>query len=108
MPIRIKSIFKELADGSTETELGEITVKSGHRYNVLEILPVVPSNSWLYVYIESDRVAEIHGDLISKDNRRIVVNWSLGPGTKLKVSGTNASGAAAKVGAIIIYDDVTA
>jgi hypothetical protein len=108
MVVRIKSIYTTLAAGSSETKIGEITVNVGRQYNVLEILPIVPTNSWLYIYIENDRVAEIQGDVIAKDNSRIVVNWSLTGGQKLIVSGTNGTGSSQIVGCIIVYDDVKA
>jgi hypothetical protein len=106
--VRIKSLVATLAANSSETKIGEITVNVGRQYNILEILPIVPSGSWVYVYIENDRVAEIQGDVIAKDNSRIVVNWSLTGGQKLIVSGTNASGSSAIVGALVVYDDVRA
>ena len=108
MVIRVKSLVKTLAAGAAETVIGDITVNTGKRYNFLEVLPIVPTNSWVYIYLESDRVAEIQGDVVVKDNRRIVVNWSLTGGQKLVVSGTNGSGSSAVVGALVVYDDVPA
>jgi hypothetical protein len=108
MVIRIKSLVAVLAAGASETKIGEIVVNTGRMYNFLEVLPIVPSNSWVYIYLESDRVAEVQGDVIAKDNRRIVVNWSLTGGQKLVVSGTNGSGSSAVVGALVVYDDVPA
>lgn len=108
MVVRIKTIYTTLVAGSQETKIGEITVNVGRQYNILEILPIVPTSSWLYIYIENDRVAEIEGDVIAKDNSRIVVNWSLTGGQKLTVSGTNGTGSSQIVGCIIVYDDVKA
>jgi hypothetical protein len=108
MVVRIRSLVATLAAGSGETKIGEITVNVGRQANFLEILPIVPANSWLYIYLESDRVAEIQGDVIAKDNSRIVVNWSLTGGQKLIVSGTNGTGSSQIVGCIVIYDDVKA
>jgi len=104
--IKIASLQKTLPPGSTETEIGSISGKVGKRIDVLEVLPVVPTNSYVYIYIEAERVAEVFGDLIAKDNRRIVVNWSITGGQVLKVTGTNGSGSAAVVGALIVYDEV--
>lgn len=108
MVVRIFSLVKTLPAGAAETEVGTVTVPVGHTYNFLEVLFLVPPGSWLYVYVESDRVAAVHGDVIAKDNRRIVVNWSLTGGQTLRVSGTNATGSAQAVGAIVTVDDVVA
>jgi len=105
MVVRIASLYKTLAAGASETEIGSITCKAGYEYKILEVLPVVPSNSLLYIYVESDRVATIHGDLITKDNRRILVDWLLRGGESLKISGTNGSGSSAVVGALIVYEE---
>ena len=106
MVIKIASLQKTLAAGSSETEIGSISGKVGKRIDVLEVLPVVPTNSYVYIYVEAEKVAEIFGDLIVKDNRRILVNWSITGGQTLKVTGTNGSTASAVVGALIVYDEV--
>ena len=108
MVIKIASIQMTLAAGSAETEIGILAGKVGKTLNILEILPVVPSNSYVYIYIEAERVAEVFGDLISKDNRRILVNWSVAGGQILKVTATNGSTSAAVVGALIVYDEASA
>jgi len=108
MVIFIKSFTKSLPAGASETEIGSLTVKVGRKYAVLEILPYVITGSWLYVYIENERVAEIHGDVISKDNRRILVNWELSGGQTLKITATNATASGAIAGAIVVYDDLPA
>jgi hypothetical protein len=108
MPIRIVSIKGSLSAGASETTIGSITVKVGYTYNVLEVLPLVPSGCRLYIYIESDRYADIDGDIIAKDNRRIVVNWSLTGGQKLTVSGINPTTSAQTLGAIIVYEETAA
>lgn len=108
MVIKIASIQRTLPAGSGETEIGAIAGKVGKVLNILEILPVTPTNSYLYIYVESERVAEIHGDLISKDNRRILVNWSIGGGQMLRVTGTNGSTTSSIVGCLIVYDEISA
>ena len=106
MPIRIVSIKGSLSAGASETELGSITVKVGYTYNVLEILPLVPAGCRLYIYIEGDKHAEIDGDIIAKDNRRIVVNWSLTGGQRLAVSAINPTTSTQTLGAIIVFEEV--
>ena len=108
MVIKIASIQKTLPAGAAETEIGSVVGKVGKTISVLEILPVVPSNSYVYVYVEAEKVAEIFGDLIAKDNRRILVNWTITGGQTLKVTGTNGSASSAVVGALIVYDETSA
>ena len=107
MVVKIASLQRTLPAGATETEIGVLSGKVGKRLDILEVLPVVPSNSYVYVYLEAEKVAEIFGDLIAKDNRRILVNWSVLGGQVLKVTGTNGTTADAKVGALIVYDEVS-
>jgi hypothetical protein len=108
MVVKIKSIVATLPAGASETRVGSLSGLTGFVRNILEILPIVPSGSWLYIYIEGDRVAEIQGDVIAKDNRRILVNWSILGGQELIVSGTNATGTSQVVGCLIVFDEVKA
>jgi hypothetical protein len=105
--IRIIPITVSVPLGTvTELEVGRLDVPIGHSYNVLEINSITVAGCRVFVYLETDRVAEFIDGVSDIDVRRKVVNWGVPAGKTLKISAINTTGGAVDLGVEIIYDDV--
>lgn len=96
-----------LSTATVETAIATLTVPDGHKYNVVEIGTGLPTSTIIYVYIVNERVLTLDAS-VNNDNRRRVLNWELGAGIQIRVTGINNAGSTQVLGAEFILDDITA
>jgi len=103
--IKVRSIFANVAAGTTDQLLTTITTPDGHSYNYKEIGFNLADDTTISVYVEDEHVITYQRDG-DEDLRRVVINWDVKPGLEVRVYASNASGGALDCGATLVYDDV--
>ena len=105
--IRLES-YQATVSANSKATVVELTPPQGHTYRILEIAFSLSGAGYFEIYINEQRLTEhLYKDAIDIDKRRILVNWELKQGDKLKIIAYDTSGSTNTATVFIVYEDVT-
>jgi len=105
--IRIKADSVSISANAKEALVAEFTPPKDKKYQFLEIALKAVGAGYFSVYYNQERICDkIEKDALTIDERRILIDWELQYGDKVKIVFTDTSGATNTARYIVVYKQV--
>ena len=107
MPGLIRLLGKKVTvSANSSATVIELSPPKDKVYRVIEVAFSLSGSGYFEVYINEQRIVEkIEKEAIDIDSRRIVVNWELRQGDKLKIIAKDTSGSSNTAACLVVFEE---